>query len=158
MSGLNSLHVKTGYIEPFFTELNSLLLQIPTDLKSGREYALVKACLFTQTSYPTPSTSPWHCNEDLLVVWSLNEYLLYYTVLSTPNLNSHASTILGRCTRVQAGVLCSRQTSRYYRNLRQAGGPLACPMWASSVTKSPTIYDDHPIMLIINGIVVHLRG
>ena len=58
MSGLNSLHVKTEYVEPFFAVLNLFLFEIPTDLQSCGEYAFVKACLIglninTCTSYKT---------------------------------------------------------------------------------------------------------
>ena len=39
MSGLNSFHVKTGYIEQFLQYENLLLLEIPTDIKPCGEYA-----------------------------------------------------------------------------------------------------------------------
>ena len=43
---------QTGYIELFFAVLDSLLLEIPTDLKSCREYASVKACCSLLGSKP----------------------------------------------------------------------------------------------------------
>ena len=108
----------------------------------------------------------WQHNQWVVLAHATNQSTVgvKHRVLCTPNLNRHASTILGRCAGAQASasmlirlslsVLGAHSFTPSWRldtteilqgNLACPSEPPVYPMQASLVTKLSTIYDAHPM-------------